>query len=157
MIVPPSKQLHLQIYPSSFSIKFGNLIAFHYHIFSHSSIWPSLSLMFYSWIYSTVFQWCQQLKHFDLRRYSVLLQVIYCPSEYCTVPQACLLCLRPILHFHFYWRTLFHFLHISFLLPHCCGSAQPLFCLVWNFLLVSSIRINLNPKIIQILDTESTG
>lgn len=33
MIVPPSKQLHLQIYPSSFSIKFGNLIAFHYHIF----------------------------------------------------------------------------------------------------------------------------
>lgn len=33
MIVPPSKQLHFQIYPSSFSIKFGNLIAFHYHIF----------------------------------------------------------------------------------------------------------------------------
>lgn len=51
MIVPPSKQLHLQIYPSSFSIKFGNLIAFHYHIFSHSSIWPSLSLIFYSWIH----------------------------------------------------------------------------------------------------------
>lgn len=82
MIYPASKQLHLQIHPSDFSLKFGGLITFHYPILSLSWIWLFLSLVIYSWIYNTMFTWCQHLKLCTLRRCSVLLQVIYCPLEF---------------------------------------------------------------------------